>query len=417
MKYRLVNPPITHDYGKELFRARGIEDVEKFIDPDKSCLQDWRGLGAEVARGVSIIADTIQRPGAYALIEDSDCDGVSSGSIIYLYLKRLNPEKEIQTFIHSGKQHGVEDQMEELLAREWDAIIIPDAGTNDGKLIEKFNCPVLILDHHIREPDSVIPSNMILINNQVAQDYKNKELSGAGVTWQFCRALDEAFGHDWAYDYIDLCGLSIVSDMMGMLSYENQYLVREGLSRIQNKMFRTLIEKQDFSMGGKVTPTTVAFYIVPLINAMIRVGTQDEKRRLYDSFIDPDRMVECHKRGAKGTQELLRIESSRECVNAKALQDRTKEKMTDILDARIHKKGLLDNQILFVRLEDEDDFPATLNGLCAMSLCSKYKKPTIIARLNSDGYDRGSARAPGNTELDSFKDYLAQTGLFEYTAG
>lgn len=146
MKYRLVNPPITHDYGKELFRARGIEDVEKFIDPDKSCLQDWRGLGVTVARGVSLITDTIQKPGAYALIEDSDCDGVASGSIIYLYLKRLNPEKEIQTFIHSGKQHGVEDQMEELLAREWDAIITPDSATNDGKLIEKFNCPVLVLD-------------------------------------------------------------------------------------------------------------------------------------------------------------------------------------------------------------------------------------------------------------------------------
>ena len=52
-----------------------------------------------------------------------------------------------------------------------------------------------------------------------------------------------------------------------------------------------------------------------------------------------------------------------------------------------------------------------------MSIASKYKRPTIVARLNDEGYVRGSARAPGNTELKSFKNFMAGTKLFEYTLG
>lgn len=289
--------------------------------------------------------------------------------------------------------------------------------SNDGVYIEKFGCYVLCLDHHIKEDNTQIPPNMVLVNCQTSPKYLNKNLSGGGVTWQFCRALDEFFQKDLAKEYIDLCALSIVSDMMSMLEIENQYLVQTGFKNIKNKMFRTLLEKQDYSMGGKITPTTVAFYIVPLINAMIRVGSMDEKERLYLSFVMPEVMVDCHKRGAKGTKERLCIESTRECVNAKSHQDKMKEQMVEKLEAKIFKKDLLSNQVLFIRLEDDDVFPAELNGLVAMSIASKYKRPTIVARLNDEGYIRGSIRAPGNTELHSFKDFLSGTGLFEYVMG
>ena len=75
-------------------------------------------------------------------------------------------------------------------------------------------------------------------------------------------------------------------------------------------------------MGGDVTPISVAFYIVPLMNAMIRMGTMDEKERLFLALIDGHRQVPCNKRGAKGTTEEVAIESLRECTNAKAKQGR-----------------------------------------------------------------------------------------------
>lgn len=416
MRYRLKNPEIKENFGENLLRARGVQDIQEFCHPDESCLQSWRDL-ENIERAVKAIELTINDVRPYALIADCDVDGATSSAIIYQYLKRLNPKKEIQYFIHSGKQHGFSDLMEQLEDKDWSIIIAPDSATNDGEYISRFSCPVLCVDHHIKEENTIIPSNMILVNNQTSPNYKNKDLCGAGVTWQLCRALDDFFIKDLAWEYIDLCALGIVADMMSMLEVENQYLVQTGFKNIKNKMFRTLLEKQDYSMGGKITPITVAFYIVPLINAMIRVGSMDEKERLYLSFVMPEVMVDCHKRGAKGTKERLCIESTRECVNAKSHQDKMKEQMVEKLEAKIFKKDLLSNQVLFIRLEDDDVFPAELNGLIAMSIASKYKRPTIVARLNDEGYIRGSARAPGNTELKSFKNFMASTKLFEYTLG
>ena len=416
MKYRLVNKEITDNYCRELLKERGIEDTEKFLHPDISCLQSQYDLD-NINNGIEVIEKTIFNEKPYAIIADCDTDGICSFTIIYQYLKKINPEKKIEFFIHEGKQHGFSDLIDKLQEKDWSLIIAPDSATNDGQYIKQFQCPVLVIDHHIKEESSIIPPNMILINNQTSEKYKNKNLCGGGMVWQFCRALDDHYEKNLANEYLDLCAISIIGDMMSMLEYENQYLVQKGLSQIKNGMLKMLFEKQDYSTGGKINPTTVAFYIVPLINAMIRVGTQEEKERLYLSFIMPNVMIESRKRGSRGLLERLCVESTRECVNAKARQDREKDKMVEQLEMKIFKEDLLENQILFVELDDDDDFPPELNGLVAMNLASKYHKPTIVARLNEEGFIRGSARALSNTELASFKDYLAKTGFFEYTLG
>ena len=123
------------------------------------------------------------------------------------------------------------------------------------------------------------------------------------------------------------------------------------------------------------------------------------------------------KRGAKGTLEKAAIESARECTNARNHQNKFKENVVARIEQKIFKHDLLENKILFIRLDDDDDFPSELNGLVAMMLSQKYKRPTIVARLNEEGMVRGSIRGLSNSELSSFKDYLDSTGLFEYVQG
>ena len=269
---------------------------------------------------------------------------------------------------------------------------------------------------------------MTIINNQLSPNYKNKNLSGAGMVYQFCRAMDYYFEKNWAKDYIDLAALGICGDMMSGLEVENQYFWKEGFSRINNYFFMTLARKQGYSITGKVNPTdeeiiaalnptSIAFYIVPLINAMIRVGTEAEKERLWLAFIDGHRKVESHKRGAKGTFEEVAVESTRECVNARTHQNKFRDEAVAHLEQKIFKHDLLENKILFVRLDEDDNFPSELNGLLAMQLSAKYKRPTIVARLNDEGFIRGSIRGVNNSELKSFKDYLDSTGLCEYVQG
>lgn len=415
MNYNLTTENITENYGENLLKQRGIENVDLFLNPQPCSLQDWRDLD-NIESGIQLIKDTINNNLPYALIIDPDVDGFTSSTILYNYIKFLNPNKEIEYFLHNGKQHGLEDMWEKLQEKEYCAILVPDAGSNDSQYAVNLKAPILVLDHHILE-DDYVANNLILINNQVSEKYVNKNLSGAGVTWQFCRALDEVFNINYSKELIDLAALGIDADMMSMLSYENQYIIQTGFRNINNFFFKVLIDKQSYSMNNKISPITVAFYIVPMINAMIRVGSMDEKERLFLAFIDGEKLIPCNKRGAKGTMELVAIESARECTNAKSRQDKLKEKIVDSLDIKIHKNGLLDNQVLFIRLDDEDEFPSELNGLVAMQLSARYNKPTIVARLNDEGYIRGSARGLNKSELKSFKDFLNNTNLFEYTAG
>jgi single-stranded DNA-specific DHH superfamily exonuclease len=57
-------------------------------------------------------------------------------------------------------------------------------------------------------------------------------------------------------------------------------------------------------------------------------------------------------------------------------------------------------------LDEDDTFPSELNGLLAMKLSAKFKRPTIVARLNDQGFNRGSMRGLNQSELVSFKDFL-----------
>ena len=205
--------------------------------------------------------------------------------------------------------------------------------------------------------------------------------------------------------------------MGSLISLENRYIVKKGLENIKNDFFKILIDKQSFSMKKEITPISVAFYIVPMVNAMIRVGTMEEKKRLFEAYLDANKMVPSNKRGAKGTLELLGVESARECTNAKNRQNKIKEAAVDNLEIKIHKYDLLENKILFIRLDEDDNFPRELNGLVAMQLSAKFKKPTIVARLNDENYVKGSARGLNESALESFKDFLDSTNLFEYTAG
>ena len=431
MKINLANFNFDKDYAKSLLMYRGVEDVEAFLNPTREYLQPPACLKG-MAVGAGMYLRIVNKPDSHVLIVvDSDNDGYTSAAIIYQYTRRLSPNCKVDYWLHEGKQHGLQDHIDRLMEQDYkyDLIILPDSSSNDANyhdMLEEINTPCLILDHHLT--DVKLSYNAAVINNQLSPEYKNKELTGAGVVYQFCRYIDSLTDNEWADDYLDLAAWGIIGDMGSVLEMENRYIITAGLKNIKNDFFKALLEKQAYSitkkMGAswedimeKLTPTSVAFYIVPLVNGMIRVGTMEEKERLFLAFIDGSRLVPSGKRGAKGTMERVDIEAARECANAKARQDKAKLAAVERLEAKIFKYDLLENKVLFVRLEDDDKFPSELNGLIAMQLAAKYKKPTIVARLNEQGFDRGSARGVDKSELKDFKQFLMDSGYFEYAQG
>ena len=426
MKTKLVNKDIRENYTNELLMERGLslEELNYFLNvPDDSALQSPLGLDyIEQAGKLFEQMTAASNLDTIAVVVDSDVDGFTSAAIFIQYLRKWNTVVNIVPILHKGKGHGLSDTYDDVISAHPSYVVLPDAGSNDFEFIESIceeidGIEFLILDHHLVEPDTHFSDHAIIVNNQLSPNYKNKDLCGAGVTWQFCRYFDSLKGTSYADEFIDLAALGIVSDMMSMLSLENRYIVHTGFKNITNYFFRALCEKQSFSMGGKITPITVAFYITPLINAMIRAGSMEEKERCFTAFIDGHQLVPSQKRGAKGTLEEIAIESARECTNARAKQNRILDKAVEELEIKIYKYNLLENKILFVRLEEDDQFPPELNGLVAMKLSAKYKKPTIVARLNDEGEIKGSSRGLNESELTSFKSFMDQSGYFTFTAG
>lgn len=297
-------------------------------------------------------------------------------------------------------------------------IVLPDSSSNDYEehdILSEMGYDIVCLDHHEAHHYS---EHAIVINNQLSENYPNKSLSGVGVVWKFLQYYDEMEKWNYANDYLDLVAFGVISDVMQMITPENRYICRFGLLNIQNEFLKQLIIKQSFSLGdGPLTQIGMAFYLTPLVNALIRVGSPIEKERLFLALVDGEQIVDGTKRGhAPGDKETIIEQTLRNCTNAKNKQTREKEKAMELLDIQIIENCLDENKILILDAS-ELNTPTTLTGLCAMGMVSKYKKPTLLGRRCSDGYLRGSIRGLADSELKDFRQFLLDSGLMEYVEG
>lgn len=217
MKYKLINPPNPRYSAKQqVLINRGIaeQDLVHYMNLTNDDINDPFIFGEnEVRKAADLLIRTLETENStICVIVDSDCDGFTSSAILINYLYDLNPEaakNRVYWFFHEGKQHGLEDAVKWIENIDAQLVIIPDAGSNDISQIEQLHNEdreIIILDHHDLE---VEPSPYAyLINSQLPQ-YPNKELSGAGVVYQFCRAIDKIYDYNYADWYLDLCALGL----------------------------------------------------------------------------------------------------------------------------------------------------------------------------------------------------------------
>ena len=437
MKYRLRNNYSTNPDKalKEILQDRGIEDIEHFMTPSSECELNPFDL-ENIDKAADLLLYHLRKNSKILFVVDADCDGFTSSSILWLYIKHTFPEVELEFTVHEHKQHGLDDKVDWISDEaRWDLVIVPDAGSYDveeHRTLGELGMDVLILDHHEQLYDEngkpVISNfpNTIVVNNQLSKNYSNKSLCGAGIVYKFCEVLDSKLGINLAHNYIDLAALGEIADVMDRTNIETNYIMMDGLKNIHNEGFRTLIESQSYSLKEKavspyigLTPIDIAFYISPLINAITRVGTIKEKEAMFYCFIEPNKALPSSKRGARpGDIEYAAEQTARVGKNAKSRQDRIKEQALGIIDFKIQKDALDDNNIIIVELDGTDNIPQELTGLIAMNVVSKYHKPVMIGRRNNKNEIQGSIRSDGNfAGLPSFKKFLEDSGLVTYTAG
>ena len=413
MNYKLIDNSLNdiNHVEETIFYNRGIQNIQEYINTTDDNLYDFSLLD-NMDKAVDCIENHINNQDHIHIVVDSDPDGYTSAAILYSYLKRYDTTLNITYSLHTKKQHGISDDIE--IPNDTSLLIVPDAGSNDIEQCKKFGKDIIILDHHLCDK---INEYAIVVNNQMC-NYPNKQLSGVGVVYKFLQALDDRLWNDFSDDYLDLVSLGLIADVMKITELENKRLIDKGLHKITNKFFQSLCKKQSYSMENTVTPIGVQFYIVPLINGMIRAGDSDEKELLFQAFIEKDQTFKYKKRGEENEiDETIYDRVTRLCANAKTRQNKAKDKSLVDVYKSIETHKFNENKIIFGNVTNL--LKPELTGMTAIKVAEHYGKPCLLLRQEAKDKNLygGSGRNINNSPIEDLKAFLDSLGSFNFVQG
>ena len=423
MEYQLINKPISRlQEIEQILMNRGIPliDVYRYLHTSPVDIIPPTEI-ANIKEGASLLVKHISQNNKVMLQIDSDCDGFTSFAVFMNYLNNLFPafvQNNIVYKTHKGKSHGID--IDEI-PKDTKLVIALDASSNEYEIHKKLReagMDVLIIDHH--EATEVSPDACV-INNQLC-DYPNKSLSGVGMVYKFCCYLDQLLGVDHADKYLDLVALGMIADMMDLRYFETKHLIQLGCENIRSPFIKMMMARNEYSIKGQLTPFTVGFYIAPYINAVARVGTQEETLLLAESMLEyrAYEQIPSTKRGCSGQTESRVEQACRTANNVRNRQNKARDVSTEFVDKLIETNNLLDNKILVVQAPKANGLDTNITGLIGNQTSAKYQHPVLI--LNERNHDgeiwwEGSARGLSDSELTNFKEFLINTGLVEYAEG
>ena len=439
MKFELINT-LNPKYRpiEQILTNRGIpfEQLKNYIHTTDEDINPPELLGeSQLKLAAALITQTVRLNKRIVVIVDCDCDGYTSAAILINYLHDIFPsfvENNLTYFVHDSKQHGLSDCVDWIIEKQNISLIIcPDSSSNDyeeHKKLKELGIDTIVLDHHDADK---ISENAVIINNQLS-DYPNKDFSGAGVVWQFCRYLDKLLNINNADKYRDLVALGLDADMMSLRSIETKHLIGTGLAHPHNPFIVTMARKNDFSLKGKLTPIGVAFYIAPFVNSMTRSGTIEQKRLLFESMLTFKAFEEVPstKRGhALGETETLVEQAVRVATNVKNRQTKAQDESLLKIEQKIEKENLLSHKVLLFLMEP-GEIDRNIAGLIANKIMAKYQRPVCILTAyypeeNTPPWEEiedtviysGSARGCDKVGIYDFKSICLETGVCNYAEG
>lgn len=359
---------------EKIMDIRGID--EHFLNPTEDDVLPLEDL-EYIKDAFNILDKHIQKKSNIAILADTDTDGITSGAIMTRYLRNYLPNENISTYINDGKSHGLINQDLDRFSGN-DLLIIVDSLDKNTEQYEALDgMDIIVLDHHAIDPNVDYDDVVCLVSSQ-RESYSNKALSGAGVTWKFCKYCDHQYLENYADDLLDLCATGLVADMMDMRNMENRYLVQEGLKQINNLALKKIIGSYEFNS------TAIAFSVAPLINAANRLNYNEYALNAFLS--DDNKEVLSYMKVLKSCKEMQNEE--------------VQKLLPDILEQCESQK----NNKMIIAIIDTD---YGISGLIGNKLLEIYQRPLLVLKDCDDKY-MGSMRATG---VDDFRKICNDSGL------
>jgi single-stranded-DNA-specific exonuclease len=388
--------------------ARGADThtASRYVDPSIRTLLPDPARFQDMEKAAARFAAAIVQNEPIAVFGDYDVDGAASVALIERFLRAHG--QSVATYIPDRLTEGYGPSPESLagLAEEGARLILTvDCGTTAEAAIAAANAAgaeVIVIDHH--QADEALPPAFAVINPNRQDDLSGQgHLAAAGVVFLFLVATTRALRRDGIYasrpepdllGLLDLVALATVCDVVPFKDV-NRAFVAQGLKVLRLRHNQGLRALADVArIDAAPTCYALGFMLGPRINAGGRVGASSLGARLLATDDDI---------------EARAIAAKLEAFNAerKAIEERMLEEAFASAEASL-AAGDPGLPLLFLAAEG---WHRGLLGLVAGRVAERFRLPTFVSALESDGFATGSARSIASVDLGAAVRSAVHEGL------
>ena len=387
----------------------GDEEIHKYLYGNLSDISD-PFLMKGVREGVDIIREKIRDRKTIRIISDYDVDGVVSNYILWKAIYDLGGMIDFQIPDRMKDGYGInENIIEKAVEDQIDTILTCDNGIAASEAIrfgKEHGLTMIITDHHdvpfiLNEDGSkeeILPPADVVINpKQKECKYPYPLLCGAGVAFQFVRALYKSMGEDEnkLEDLLSMLAIATVCDVVD-LTGENRIFVKEGLKRIKetrNVGLRALLDVHDL-MEKQIQSYALGFIIGPCINASGRLESAEKALNL---FLEEDK-----KKAMQTAKELKELNDLRKSMTENGVKAALDQAM------KYEANG---DKVLVLYLPDCHE---SIAGIIAGRIKDRLNHPVFVLTDAKDGI-KGSGRSI--EEYSMFEEMMKVKEVFTKFGG
>ncbi len=360
-----------------LLEIRGFEDEEEIRDLLSGGRLSNPLLMKDMDKAVERIRRAIDQFEKIAVYGDYDADGVTATSILFTYLEAVGADVIYYIPQREGEGYGMNLHAVEILHEEGVSLIITVdngiASVAEVARAKELGMDVVVTDHH--RPQREIPEAYAVVDAYQADDHgPYKDLSGAGVALKLVMALEDGDAGSVLEEYADLAALGTVADVVPVLG-ENRTIVKAGLnilSRGGRAGVDALLEQSGME-GKAATATSLAFTVIPRINATGRMGAPERAVRL----------LTCD------SQEEAQPLSAEICEDNERRREVEAEIAKEAME-RIESEGsLLYSRVIVV---DGKGWHHGVIGIVASRITERFGKPCVVISVDGN-MAKGSGRS------------------------
>lgn len=391
---------------KILYR-RGMRDpaeVESFLTPSKRQLHSPYLLN-DMDKAIKRIQKTRETNEHIVIYGDYDVDGVTSTSILYMFLMEQGYNVSYYIPNRTEEGYGLNKNAILKISERAGLVITVDTGIAANEEVAYANSlglDMIITDHH--ECQEVLPEALCVINpKRHDTTYPFDSLAGVGVTFKLIHALAlKENVEDRIWKYIDIVALGTIADVVP-LEKENRIIAYLGFKQMKRTEHLGLSALLNIVQNGdqKITSNVIGYQLGPRINAAGRIS---------DAKIGVELLTTKDEERAQSIAQLLDLENKKR----QEMEMNILKEALDYIDAHVDTK----NEKIIVVAGKE--WHHGVIGIVASRILNKYYKPTIVLTLE-DGIYSGSARSVEGFNifeaLTHVKGHLTRFGGHEMAAG